>query len=317
MEECLCLSCVDFITYSPKTIIPNTTSTTEIQKHLGKKCLSLDELSLILSAAKHKNLTTYALMLVLFNTGCRIGTVLGLTEEDLKLKFQDGQISYHLIVRNRLSNKPYQMVKNLPVPIDYKTEPPYYDYHISPLCYETLNELIKYNKRNSRTSDYKKNAYHTEAVADVICKYSALPNKENHYLFLSKRCERLHVVNWNNNYLIPLFKECGIDYSQFTQCKNHIFRHSIVKHLQNKANLSIEGVKHLLRDKSYDAAKTYMGNIPEDIKIIDQKHSQFLGELLLQSNYGTLEYIDEDDIETGKDEQLDLEGGYIEYAETF
>lgn len=263
-----------------KMISKSESIATSAEKKLtGERALTLQDLSNVIKTAKEMGSLPYALILFIADTSCRIGTALGLTEEDISTSTQNGQVVYKVVLRNRNSNKHFQMIKNRKNNKNNSSKKSMVTYTIEKATYDALIELIRENKRNSKQNAKKKLNFDTDAVADKVYKYS--PVEINHYVFLNRQCKRLEPSNWNKVYLKQIFNKCNINIKGI---KNHLFRHSNATIAVEDFGFSLQELKTLLRDTSDSAAKAYINNSRKKIEKLNRIHSQMIGLYLNNTN---------------------------------
>ena len=228
------------------------------------------ELGALINEAKDTSKVFYTGVRLLFETGMRIGTMLGLTEEDLFYDTdEDGNIlRYYVKARNRFSDKSFQSVKNLPKIYSptYKPGKPdvegidFFKYPISYTLYLSIQEIIELNYKNSKKDRQKKENYTAKSIANRYYHYIPLTHKDNHYIFLNNQCKPMSDLNWNKTFMRPAFDKLNInrDIDVKQHGLNHLIRHTAYTFLCIKGVLSTDGLKLMfLKNKAPDTLNTY------------------------------------------------------------
>ena len=220
------------------------------------KSISLDEFKRLIKVIKsHNDLVGELLVLLMYGLGIRIGSALGLTTEDLiKRKIKDTSYCF-LLLRNRPTDKSYQLVKNFPnfnshtqmtlTDIDNFTQ---YIY-MSNTFYERINSILY--DLEMRIALNKCSRYHKS----VATSYSG---KENHYIMLKDNGSLLTDQTWNlhlRKYMI----EAGIpiDYDKRRFNLNHKFRHGFAMYHAKVQGVSIVDLQHALGHRDISSTSVY------------------------------------------------------------
>lgn len=204
-------------------------------ENMAPEYLTTKEAVAIYEAAIHaKDITGAIIILLEMKYGFRIGTILGLTIEDISTEIDraTGEIQRKLYLRNRLTDKKFQLVKNRIIPqtkIDYKHKDYISQYHHPHNCHilpEDLYDLLAqyFIKEHARLAQKYPNDYlHT--YADTVNREQFRQDwpefTENHYLFLNSRGNVLTLAAW----LVRLeryYTNAGIPHHK---SPNHAFRH--------------------------------------------------------------------------------------------
>jgi integrase/recombinase XerD len=204
----------------------------------------------------------------MYGTGLRIGEVLGLTVEDIE-KY-DTEDSYKLILRNRLSDKKYQLAKGC---ISVKNKSTY-----SSSEYKTKNkgyeELIIVGNIKILLDEYismSTNVFNTsEKVISNIAKFATadnvtFKNLNNRYIFLNKNGTPLSSSGWNK-FLKTVFNAVGIPIDKYSKTENlnHRFRHGYAMLLKQNG-YSLDDIKHKMRHNNISSTQIYARNTEKDI----------------------------------------------------
>lgn len=203
------------------------------------KYISMDQyISLTEITRKHKDLNGMMLMHLMFRYGMRIGECLGLTEEDF-VYMRIGKVDVPtLIVRNRLSDAPYQHAKRKLTPkqkSDYEGQPYIIQWRDEDYSHYYLTEdgdfveafkkfMADTRKRCEEgfTENYK--SCEADVVYESTFKEKGLD--KNHYIFVNRLGRRLSAQLWGNH-LKQYFIEAGISVDKGKKENNlsHRFRH--------------------------------------------------------------------------------------------
>lgn len=209
---------------------------------------------------------------LMYECGLRIGEVLGLTNEDIRIEIEDHQYYCVLYLRNRNSDKPYQHVKNLM----HVTSPKQYSsraYNTPDIGYQTtyisadLYELISQYIEEEHTLQRKKHPdnYQSSAIADSVYNDS----EENFYIFLNSLGRPLSQSLWNKT-LRKIFQSAGInvDIGVREHNLNHRFRHGFAMFQIQRMNLKEVNIAALMRHRSPRSTMRYFRpTITDQIRI--------------------------------------------------
>ena len=253
---------------------------TEVPKYITTE----DYLNIINYIKKDKQpfeirLRNQCIVKLMFEGGLRLGEALGLTLEDIEIiSKSSGEELGRIILRNRLTDKPYQCAKgcmkvhhpNNYKGSEYKTFNVGFQYtYISIETYDLLEEYIDLvhgkGMKNRNKHKYEK------AKADAIDQYK-LQNLTNYYIFLNQWFTPLSNVTWNK-YLREVFEAIGLEVNYIKKKDNlsHRFRHGFAMHLIYDCNYPIEMVQKRMRHKSITSTEVY--NNPTSQDIIDHKEA--------------------------------------------
>lgn len=211
----------------------------------------------------------------MFETGLRIGEVLGLTFEDVvSEKFED---NYYPVVyiRNRLTDKPYQRAKtcmNITNTKQYKSK----DYQVKNYGYqlviisEELMDLIDIyiEEHHARSRRLHPKSYQAHVKADQVAIVGRY-NEDNYYIFINNLAKPISSHLWNIT-LRKIFKDTGLVVNQKVRKDNlnHRFRHGFAMYHVQYFGLDSLQLKELLRHRSIESVAHYYNPTLEDaIKI--------------------------------------------------
>ena len=268
----------DPFAFKPK-IYPSSMKTNPHANDTQKPFISPEEfLTLRNIAAGKKDYQAVILMHLMYFYGFRIGTCLGLTEEDFIIRKKNFEPSPTILLRNRLSDKPFQHVKNVSHPQsakDYNGKSyPHLKAIVTPSFYIKITEFMETVKNESILRGIR-----DRSLADTISK-SYEPG-ENHYIFINRDGRPLSQDAWNKRlkqYFVAA--QIPIDTGVRQDNLNHRFRHGCAVYYLRLADkehrMTIEQVAALLKN-SLAATYKYLKMTLDDEFILKQK---FQDELL-------------------------------------
>lgn len=208
---------------------------------------------------------------LMYETGLRIGEVLGLTNEDIVPEKADEEFHNTVYIRNRLTDKRYQLAKTVMKPSSadlYKSKSyntlnaGYQTVYITDELYELIGRYIDESHQTARNK-YKKR-YERSTFADSVC-----GNTDNFYIFINNYGSRLSNVSWNE-ILRKIYKETGLEIDKKVRDNNlsHRFRHGFAMfQIQHMHRDSVE-LANLMRHKSIASVmKYYRPTISDKIKL--------------------------------------------------
>lgn len=178
------------------------------------------------------------LMHLMFRYGMRLGECLGLTEEDLVTFRICGKDVPTLIVRNRLSDKPWQHAKRKMIPLtkdDYAGKPyieewrddDYSHYYLTESG-EFVDALRKFIQTNRERAELNYPDNYRSCEADIVYPpaFTKKGLEKNHYIFVNRLGKPLSDQLWGKT-LKKYFVEAGIPLDTVKKDKNlsHRFRH--------------------------------------------------------------------------------------------
>ena len=256
-----------------------------IHKNFIPKYIKVDEYNNIISLLNKDNtinsLRDKIIINLMYTRGLRLGEVLGITFEDIKVN-QEESTAGVIYIRNRLSDKRYQMAKTCYKPKssdEYNTriynekEFGYQTVILPPNIMKDISEYRELSRDIENLSMKKVENIFNEARAD-----SVENGKDNFYLFLNKNGTPLSSAGWNKR-LKSIFYDLGIpvDYEVRKNNLSHRFRHGFAMFLIKNEKKSIEYVQKQMRHKSITSTLVYYN--PEEQEILKdtlkiQKHIQ-------------------------------------------
>lgn len=202
-------------------------------------------------ALAKKDYQALILFHLMYFYGLRIGECLGITEEDFVIRQRNYNPCPTILLRNRLSDKPFQYAKRLFHPKSFndyngKTYP-----HSKVLLtmdfYKKITEFVESTKKKNEEKGTR-----DKSVADTISK--SYENGENHYIFLNKYGAPLSQQTWNlrlKDYFMAA--NIPIDVDVRRDNLNHRFRHGCAVYYLRFApepnRMNTSQLAALLRDK--------------------------------------------------------------------
>lgn len=229
--------------------------------------ISVEEYRRIIAVATSGDGSAVALCIIrlMYEHGLRIGEVLGLTIEDLKMRIVDGAPAYSVILRNRVTDRPDQHAKctmNVTSAADYGTA----DYRKRDVGYQEVrisenlyHALVEYAEAGQALADGEK--------APGNCAADSVEGRAgNRYLFLNSRGGRLTAILWGKR-LRKIFVESSVHVDSLKRRTNlnHRFRHGYAMFLIDDKNLCDLDVKTLMRHKSLRSTAIYHRPTEKDL----------------------------------------------------
>lgn len=263
----------DAMAYASKTY-PSSMTNNPHSKDFIMPYISPEEFVALRSIAIGKK-DTQALMLfhLMYFYGLRIGECLGLTEEDFEIRQKHYSPSPTILLRNRLSDKPFQYVKMLYHPqtaADYKAKKyPHQKVLLSMQFYEKIAVFIE-----NTSKELEKRKIRERSVADTIS--SKYEKGENHYIFVNKYGRPLTQAAWNfrlKQYFIAA--KLPIDTGVKRDNLNHRFRHGCamyyLRFAEKGQRMTVEQVGHLLRHTTMSSVYSYLNMTLDDEFMLKQR----------------------------------------------
>jgi len=242
----------------------NTSRSDTVPKYIGPNDFKL----LYSLAIKDNDITTKLIFHLMYGYGLRLGEVLGVTIEDITEIREDGNYIPVIILRNRLSDRPYQFSKGLPHVTNikqYKSR----DYITTNekiiITYDLYEELINYVEENHERAMKKYPKNYKDGKADIVSYRN--PPDFNHYIFLNRYARPLSDQTWNKN-LRKYFKKANIsiDYDVRENNLSHRFRHGFAMfHARfSEKPADILSLQKLMRHKVVSSTMIYFNPTAED-----------------------------------------------------
>lgn len=269
------------------------------------KYISLPEYKKILDVIdKEYSLREKCIVRLMFEGGLRIGEVLGLTSEDLKIEtflnkrnnteFESGVVYF----RNRITDKDYQLAKRRLIVTKRRTYSTrayrddttkgFISVELADLIFDYINDTHDSCNRNSGKSKqlFNKN-YKKYTVTDIVDKKGNIDKDgykildENCYIFINSIGKPLSITSWNK-ILREIFRKCNIrlDSGKKENNLNHRFRHGFAMFLVQYKKIKIEDLMKLMRHNSILSTQVYYSPTDDDVALIKEDFSKELEELL-------------------------------------
>ncbi|MDU7364098.1 site-specific integrase [Clostridium sp.] len=246
----------------------------------------------VINTEDNKNkLRDTLIILLMYTRGMRLGEVLGLTLEDIKISKRDN-LSGKIILRNRVSDKKYQMSKGCINVIskdiykldNYKKKNEgYQEIILAPQLITILKRYLDESRDIFSISEKLFDNISGKAVADSV----ENSKRKNYYIFLNKNGTPLSSSGWNK-ILKTYFNKCNIRVDEENKSVNlsHRFRHGYAMYLIVNEKKSIEYVKTELRHRSIASTLIYYNPTEEDILEKSKEVNSNLFSLLEDIKYG-------------------------------
>ncbi|NFQ57799.1 site-specific integrase [Clostridium botulinum] len=248
-------------------------SSFSIDKNIVPKYIKNEEYNNIINLLnKEKTLNSLRdkiIINLMYARGLRLGEVLGITFEDIKVNKDDSRAGI-LYIRNRVSDKKYQMAKTCYKPkskAEYKTriynekDFGYQTVILPPNITKDISDYRELSRDIENLSIKKTENILNESVAD-----SVENENNNFYLFLNKNGAPLSSAGWNKRLKI-IFDFIGINIDTQNKKNNlsHRFRHGFAMFLIKNEGKSIEYVQKQMRHKSISSTLIYYNPEEKDI----------------------------------------------------
>ena len=214
-----------------KRIDANRLKENPLKKLMAPKHITPEQMKMIAKKMRENNdFVSLALSRLQYSYGLRRGEALGITTEDIYLETDNfGTTTYHITLRNRVSDAPYQSCKG-------KYHPSSTDEYGSSTCrdsvwkiniskemYDQLQTLIMQTREYVQQSPIRQRNYEKDSKADSVICYG----RDNRYVFIGKNGRRLSGQTWNNT-LKGYYLELGISIDEGVKNSNcsHRLRHA-------------------------------------------------------------------------------------------
>lgn len=230
--------------------------------------VSIEDFKKILAVIRtHYTIKEECIVRLMFETGLRLGELLGLTNEDIVTN-DKGNFIY---IRNRCSDSSFQLAKGRMIPKsckEYKTKKyntlnvGYQVVHISDGLLEKIDDYV--NEFHQASSEKSKINYQLYTQADSVT--SVDTDSDNFYLFINSIGRPLSQNLWGKT-LRGIFKQAGlnIDKDQRETNLSHRFRHGFAMFMVKYKQVDALTLKTLLRHTSVESVKHYYRPTDEDI----------------------------------------------------
>lgn len=224
---------------------------------------------------------------LMFEAGLRIGEVLGLTSDDIVLEEIDGEDVGVIYIRNRFTDKPYQLAKTC-MKINNKKQYKSKEYStqgygyqkviININLYDKLSEYI--NENHCDIKDKFLNNYNKFTIADRVDNSDEY-DEDNFYVFINSVAKPLSSNLWNQT-LRNIFEKSGIKIDKYKRQNNlnHRFRHGFAMFMVQYKNIKAFDLKILMRHKSIHSVFVYYKPTDEDISKLKNDFAKSLYDII-------------------------------------
>lgn len=201
---------------------------------------------------------------LMFESGLRIGEVLGLTGDDIVSEVINNKKNFIVYIRNRFSDRKDQNAKrcmNITNRKQYETEEynTYnYGYQLVNISENLFNKINKYIEEvHSYASENLKDNYTKFTIADKVKRVSKYEN-DNYYVFLNTIGKPLSYQTWNNK-LRNIFTSVGIPVDKGSRKNNlnHRFRHGFAMFQIKFMKMNELQLQMALRHKNVKSVSVY------------------------------------------------------------
>lgn len=219
-----------------------------------------------------KDLRMECIIRLMYQSGLRIGEVLGLTFEDIV----EDNSNYKVIIRNRFTDKTFQKAKFLMTVTDrnqYKSRDYSLEWYgwnemaITADMYECLIEYIE--QAHTPELEHHLDKWNEKIKTDTVTNTF---DEDNFYIFINKHHAPLSNKTLENE-IEKLFKECNIPLNNDRGKKDglaHRFRHGFAMYQVNVNNLDKLRLSKLMRHRNIESCEVYY--TPEISEIIRIKN---------------------------------------------
>lgn len=238
-----------------------------LQATTAPRYISLDEYQRILGVIDTEfGPMERAMVRLMFEHGLRLGEVLGLTTEDLKMDLRkDGSMMYSIVLRNRVEDRTDQRAKNLLTATNlshYKSSlylehgVGYHQVYISESMFEDLSLYVEMAHGD------------LDAERSSRCAASSVEGRDsNHYIFLSSRGTPLSANLWSKKLRrIYSLAEIPVDKGGRKTNLSHRLRHGYAMFLRHVAGVPEFEIMTLLRHRSISSTEMYNRPTAEDVR---------------------------------------------------
>ncbi len=237
--------------------------------------ISLEEYVSIIRLIRRKyTIREECMVRLMYETGMRIGEVLGLTNEDVVCQKIGQKYCNCVYIRNRMTDKRYQFAKTvmkITSTKDYETQAykqldvGYQMVFITDELYEMIGDYIDHAHEAARKRYI--NRYKKTTIADSVCGHS-----DNFYIFTNSYGGNLSNVSWNK-LLRNIFEEVNIQVDEKIRDNNlsHRFRHGFAMFQIQYRNVKALELAEMMRHKSVSSVmKYYRPTISDKIKLKEE-----------------------------------------------
>lgn len=296
--------------YIPESdVIVKSESYVHIEKVNKKKTvpmyISLKEYEAILNLIdKEYTLREKCIVRLMFEGGLRIGEVLGLTSEDIKIEeFHDKNNDTYfksgvVYIRNRITDKKHQLAKRKSIITTrraystkaYKDETSkvFISTDLVDMIIDYINDAHdSYNKKSDVSKKLFEKNYQKYTVTDIVSPKDNIDKdgfkilEENSYIFINSLGKPIGSTSWNLILREILIKcDVKVDTSKRINNLNHRFRHGFAMFLVKYRHITIEDLMRLIRHNSITSTQVYYRPTEDDIALVRNGFSKTLEKLI-------------------------------------
>lgn len=210
---------------------------------------------------------------LMYEYGLRIGEVLGLTLEDIQNENITKQKNKcRLIIRNRLTDKPWQYAKGcLKVTSRNTYNRKIYNeegggYQIVNISPETFDLIQEYIEETISPFSMSGKTYANYSEKNIADKISQIDIERNRYIFISKNYTPISGGAWNT-IMKKIFQEVGlkIDKGKKTNNLNHRFRHGYAMFKVLQEGFDALKLAYVMRHSNTSSVQKYFNPTEEDL----------------------------------------------------
>jgi len=267
----------------PRKIVGKTLKRDTTPEYISKD--EYKKIMNILDSESEEVLRSKCLIRLMYESGLRIGEVLGLTLEDFQIrKARSGNTHCIILIRNRLTNNENQQAKTCMKITDIRNYGGH-DFATRNLGYQeaifldsdginTYDLICEYIDLAHAKAMKKYPGKYKTTVADSVDAFKH-EGKENHYLFLNSIGGLLGDESWNKQ-LRSIFSKASIavDSGYRKHNLNHRFRHGFVMAILYDKKVPISQAKVFTRHKSDAGLFPYNNPTVEDIMRLKEELSE-------------------------------------------
>lgn len=239
------------------------------------KYISVEEMKTIVELVRKKySLREECIIRLMYESGLRIGEVLGLTADDVVIEEEYIGVIY---IRNRISDRNYQKAKscmNVVSQEQYKTKGyrtegyGYQKIYVDIELIDLINNYIEETHSVLR-NEYKDN-YYKHTIADRV-RRKKLYEDDNYYIFLNSIGKAISAKSWSE-IIKQIFIEVGIkiDKGRKKNNLNHRFRHGFAMFQVLYMKTGVLELKELMRHRNIESTLVYY--CPSESDLIEKKN---------------------------------------------
>lgn len=282
-------------------LLGHTEKEVKFKYSVNEKVVKQDVVPMYISVDQFKDILLYIrrnltireeiIVRLMFQTGMRIGEVLGITLEDIatdpeEYNYKEIDDIGRINILNRLSDKKYQLAKNCFIPKseeEYNTK--YYaenliQYVTPEIALLLLIEKYIEDSHGEMTSTKRKN-YLEYAAADLINSEQTYLENGNYYLFINKDGKPLSQSGWSK-ILRGIFRAVGLKVDKNIRRHNlsHRFRHGFAMYLIQYKSYNEVQVRNALRQRSLSSVSFYFNPTVDDIYEANKSAGESLHKLI-------------------------------------